>query len=419
MEGEPDKDPGDQTGDVSDGREDGLASDHDEEPPGDQEEDPSGGQEEDPGGVSDLDDEAVPEPEPLQLDLGESALEQSVETASPIDGASPVDTEGARPTEVEQATALVETSEKQPDADDGPDTQEIVIPEMPLTQRVVAPAEPPSPIFLWWGWSMVALFSLVVGVGVVTGILGRAVLLDIVSFWPVFGVLALAAIAVRSRFSHRIRAILPLFIATWLGVAVALHLAGWSVLPSAVGDMAGVPTGAIEQASMSLEIDGRLVLHTGSDQVLYSVVLPREGGRVSAPQALETATGDSMSIELAQRNQSFWFSSSGWDVAVSNEVLWTFHIVAQQVDMDLGSVATSGGSLVGNGTLRLGSGAAGDWELVGDLVVSIPETVGILVIGEANLPVGWAVTEVGRQWGETVTLTLAVADGATVEIVTY
>jgi len=41
------------------------------------------------------------------------------------------------------------------------------------------------------------------------------------------------------------------------------------------------------------------------------------------------------------------------------------------------------------------------------------------VVGDADLPTGWTVTEVGRQWGDTVVLTLVVAEGSAVEIVTY
>ena len=342
------------------------------------------------------------------------ALEHGLEAPAPVDGVADADASLGEVGPFAEAT-------KEPEEEDsgGPDTQEIEIPEMPLTQRAQTPSETLSPVWIWWGWSMVGLFSLVVVVGVVTGILGRAVLLDIVSFWPVFVVLTLVAIAVRSRFSHRIRAALPLLIATWIGAAVALHLASWSVLPSAVGDMAGAETGEIVHAALSLEIDGILNLEGAPQSVLYSVLLPREGGRVSAPQALETTSDDGMSIELAQRNESFWFSSSGWDVAVSDDVVWSLHLVAREANVDLRSIATAGGVLQAAGTLQLSSSATGEWEVTGDLLIRVPETVGILVIGEADLPTGWTVTELGRQWGDSVSLTLVVTGGSAVEIVTY
>jgi len=383
------------------------------------------------GSNAGIDPEAQELPPPSQLDFdaselpvsmtgegdGESSTDRSEEPEPDMEAPSQVDEEAVP--EMEGDPELSVNPSEEAEREGGPDTEEIEIPEIPLTQRVQPPIEAPSPVWIWWGWSMVGLFSLVVVVGVVTGILGRAVLLDIVSFWPVFGLLTLVAIAVRSRFSHRIRALLPLLIATWLGAAVALHLSGWSVLPSAVGDMAGAEIGEIANATLSLEIDGIVNLESSPGSILYSVVLPREGGRVSAPQALETTNDDLMSIELAQRNESFWFSSSGWNIVVSDDVVWTLHLVASEVDIDLRSTATNGGVLRGTGTLQFGTSAAGEWDIAGQLVIRVPDALGILVVGDADLPTGWTVTEVGRQWGDTVVLTLVVAEGSAVEIVTY
>jgi len=303
--------------------------------------------------------------------------------------------------------------------DPGPDTEEIEIPEILIPSGPAPPVPEPSPVWMWWGWSMVLLFFLVTVVGVITGILGRAVILDVASFWPAFGVLGLVAFAVRSRFTYRIRAILPLLVASWLGAAIALHLSGWPVLPSAVGDMAGDEVGTLEAASLTLDIEGDLLVTTSNSDVLYMVSLPREGGPMSAPQALEISSPGALAIEVAPRSQSFWFSSSGWNVVLSDRVVWAVHVSAADVTVDLRSTATNGGSIAGSGVVEFGGAATGNWDFDGDILLRVPESVGILVIGDAKLPPGWSLSEFGRQSAATVELTLTVAEDATVEIVTY
>ncbi len=303
--------------------------------------------------------------------------------------------------------------------DPGPDTEEIEIPEILIPSGPAPPVPEPSPVWMWWGWSMVLLFFLVTVVGVITGILGRAVILDVASFWPAFGVLGLVAFAVRSRFTYRIRAILPLLVASWLGAAIALHLSGWPVLPSAVGDMAGDEVGTLEAASLTLDIEGDLLVTTSNSDVLYMVSLPREGGPMSAPQALEISSPGALAIEVAPRSQSFWFSSSGWNVVLSDRVVWAVHVSAADVTVDLRSTATNGGSIAGSGVVEFGGAATGNWDFDGDILLRVPESVGILVIGDAKLPPGWSLSEFGRQSAATVELTLTVAENATVEIVTY
>lgn len=299
----------------------------------------------------------------------------------------------------------------------GPDTEEIVVPVAPITGPAAVVL--PSPVWMWWGWSMVALLVTVVAIGVVTGILGRAVVLDIVSFWPIFGLLGLVAVAVRSRFSHRIRAILPLLITTWLAVAIALHLAGWTVLPSARADMAGFEVTEDLSASLSLDLEGQLNVVGSSDGVLYTVHLPREGGTVSAPQALETATDNGIAIELAERSQSFWFSSSGWDVALHESTGWELDLTAPTMSVDLSRIEFEGGAFAGGGVVVLGD-AAGSLSVEGDFVIRIPEALGVLVIGDAELPSGWIVAQQqGIQSSEEFTLTITVVDGSVVEVVTY
>lgn len=303
------------------------------------------------------------------------------------------------------------------DDDGGPDTEEIVVPVAPITTAPVALILP-SPVWMWWGWSMVGLLVAVVGVGVLTGILGRAVVLDIISFWPIFGLLGLLAFAVRSRFSHRIRAILPMLITTWLAVAIALHLSGWVVLPSATGDMTGVDVGTTSNASLALEIDGMLNIVGTSGGALYSVDLPREGGRVSAPQALETATDDLIVIELAERSRSFWFSSSGWNVALAETVGWELDLSAPEMLVDLSDVSFRGGSFVGGGEILLGE-VSQDVALSGEFNVRLPDGIGVLVIGNAELPTGWLVAEEGMKSADEVVLTITVAEGSTVKIELY
>lgn len=305
------------------------------------------------------------------------------------------------------------------------DTEELDIPELPISRPAYldGAGEVAVPKSVWpiWAWMMVGVVVIVMGVGVVGGVLLPSVVLDVVSFWPGFLLAFLLAAALwplSRRFSSRLKATVPLLVLSWLGLAVALHLAGWSELPSSAGDLLGGPTEEIEVGSLSLEVEGLLRLSTGPQSDLYSVTMMRRGGPVGAPQALETLPNGSVEVDIVERPQSFWYSAAGWDVVLADSIPWTVAASAGNVEADLRSVAVRGGSFGGEGRIELGeveSGAVIVFD--GAFDVSVAPGAVVVVEGEATVPDGWVVTELGHASPSTGDgYTLVVSGQSTVSI---
>lgn len=280
------------------------------------------------------------------------------------------------------------------------DTEELEVPEPPLTgageERAV-----PQPRSAWpiWAWMMVGVVMLVLAVGVVGGVLLASVILDILSFWPGFLVTFLLAAALwpmSRRFSSRLKATVPLLVLTWLGLAVALHLAGWSELPSSAGDLSGGPVDGIETGSISFESDGSLALTSANQPELYRVNMLRRGGPVGAPQALETMPAGSVAVDIVERAPSTWYSAAGWDVVLADQIPWSMEVTAASLDLDLTMLSLAEASFLGAGLIELGEIEAGTTiRLAGSIELIVPPDAAVVVSGSAVVPSDWIATETG------------------------
>ncbi len=241
------------------------------------------------------------------------------------------------------------------------------------------------------------------------------------SFWPGFLLAFLLAAAIwplSKRFSSRLKATVPLLVLSWLGLAIALHLSGWSELPSSAGDLVGGTTDGIETAALSLEVEGFLALDASSQPELYSVTMIRRGGPVGAPQALETLPNGSVEVDIVERPESYWYSSAGWDVVLADAVPWTVDASADPIEVNLRTVTLRGGSFSGSGSVQLGAVQSGAIiTLEGNLDVSLPSGIAVGVEGVAEVPAGWVATEGGHASPATGDrFTLVVDAGSTVSI---
>ena len=129
------------------------------------------------------------------------------------------------------------------------------------------------------GWVIFALAAAALAVVVMAGGVMRAVVLDVVSFWPAWAVSIVLPVVLwamnRKKPVSRIGAIAPLLLFSWLTGAVGLHFAGWDQLPSAAGDLAGPAVAAAATAELGIEISGELRLEAEEAEQLYEVNLVR------------------------------------------------------------------------------------------------------------------------------------------------
>lgn len=273
-----------------------------------------------------------------------------------------------------------------------------------------------------WAWLMVVAALVSIAAGVAGGILSPSVVLDIVSLWPLLlgaFLIAAALLPLRKRGPARTAAALPMLILTMLGASVVLHLIRWDRLPSAAASLAGPPAAGVAEASLSLELPGRL--DVGADGVvLYAVTPEHRGGSVGVPEALESEfEGGPLFILLRERDAGRWFRTAGWEVTLAAGTRWTLSISSPDLRADLRDLNLSSLGLSGRGAVTLPGASGSDLavSVSGDYVIDVPASVPVEVIGAAAVPGGWVPTEDGqRNLFEGFGLVLTVADGATVEV---
>lgn len=261
----------------------------------------------------------------------------------------------------------------------------------------------------------------VIGLGIGAGVLSKTLLLDVISFWPAFVVIALIFAALIPRLrkgAPRLAAVLPLLLLTYLGVTVALHVARWDELPSTAADISGPLVEAVTDGRIELDLPGELEVRPANQAELYQVLMLNRGGKTGAPTALEIINDAGASISVSPRNDSGWFQSVGWTVNLSLTVTWEVEAKADLIDIDLGAVSSGDLRAVGDGVVVLGFVRPGSAiELDGRIDLVVREGDRIDVVGSADVPSDWTTTGVGRSTaGPADPYTIIVGDGAIVTI---
>ena len=280
-----------------------------------------------------------------------------------------------------------------------------------------------DPIWPLLGWVIFSLASAVLLVAVMVGSVMRAVVLDVVSFWPAWilaVVIAGALWPLHRKGVARVGAIAPLLLFSWLTGAVGLHYSGWEQLPSAAGDLVGPELAGAETAALSIDVSGTLILSPGSDR-LYEVELIRSGGSTGPAEALERRTDDDVVVRLLERPDAGWFESDGWDVVIARTPVWALTLAAGDLDVDLGTVSISSLGVIADGQVRLASPVGTvPVTINGSVTLRVPRSANVEVIGSVETPDGWERTETGaRVVGEGTSLYMVtVVSGASL-IVEY
>lgn len=255
-------------------------------------------------------------------------------------------------------------------------------------------------------WAAAGLAAVVLAALVVRDLLLDAFLLDVVSWWPAWaaagGLWWMGRRRRASGWPSRAVAAAPLLVLAGLALVAALHLAGWSALPSSAADVAGPspePFGApVGRAVISAVAPGELRLGSGTDG-FYRARLLRRGGSVGPP-AVSSSTADGVvRLEVRERDDPGWFRSSGWEVAVSPDTAWGVEAAAEVVEGDLSGVRLSALSLSGNGRLRVGEPVGRvPVRVDGEMVLEVPFRASVEVIGRAEVGPGWEFTADGRRF---------------------
>ncbi len=238
---------------------------------------------------------------------------------------------------------------------------------------------------------MVALLGMAVA-----GSLSRALLADLVAWWPAWFVLILAAVLLRhARLGPiRVAGLVPL-VAT---VAVALfalgHTAGWALMPSAVQGVDGPPLGEVVESRLTVAVDGEIRIVPTTDE-LYWVDPIVKGGKVGVPVVTESTAGQEATVQVAEDPASGVFQYAGWTIGLNSTSVWSFELNAA-VDADLSGFAVKEAEFGGSGRVVLGVPDGPSTIAVnGVFTVVVPESVPARVIGAASVPAAWRLVEEG------------------------
>lgn len=243
-------------------------------------------------------------------------------------------------------------------------------------------------------WIVVFALIVAVSVGVVSGILSPALVVDLVAMWPLVLVVIAAGLvgSWRGRRHHaRAGAILPLAIFTALVLAISLHLGGWSQLPTGEARLTGPPAEELSNPTrLTVQISGDLIVRS-EDGAGYRVDPILRGGSVGVPQATETSVDGALSIVLgsAQKAPS-WYRFSGWKLGLAPIVGWRL-VLNGAIDADLTGLEVDALAMGGSGRVDLGPApeVGADVVLSGDFDLSVPAGSAVRVIGPARVPSGW------------------------------
>jgi len=251
-----------------------------------------------------------------------------------------------------------------------------------------------SSVWPIWAWIMVAFGFAVTGIGIVGGVFARSLVLDLVSLWPGLILVMLVAAALypfhRGQWS-RLAAVVPLLMLSWIGSTIALHLAEWSVLPSAAADFSGPDVTGIDEASFTIRTSGELSVDFTGSSSLYDVKMVRRGGSTPAARSFERIDAGSAQVSIDERSPDTWFVTEGWRVRLSDRSSWSLELEAGILDADLSGADYSSLRLVGTGDVQL-SESAGLVQITvdGRFEMSLPASAAMIVSGsDVSVPASW------------------------------
>lgn len=220
-------------------------------------------------------------------------------------------------------------------------------------------------------------------------VVSRAVLLDLIAWWPVWFVLGAAAFRARGRYLGllRLSGLVPLVASVATVFFLLAHVQGWALMPSASGRLVG-PESSYTRASLTVEGDHWLRVD-GDAEFVYELMPVRWGGEVGLPVGVERSVEDSIAVSLRAPEDPGLQSFRGWDISLSPGPSWDLDLDGV-LEVDLSALRLTRLVVAGSGSVILGNPAkAVEMSVSGDLFISVPAGAPVRVFGEASVPAGW------------------------------
>lgn len=244
-------------------------------------------------------------------------------------------------------------------------------------------------------WMLLAAVVIAASVGVLGGILSEALVVDAIAMWPILALGAVGGLGGRwlgRRRGRRARAVLPLALFTAVVLMAALHLGGWSQLPSAEARLTGPTVDEMSNPTeFIVQIPGRIELSSAAGDVAYQVDPILRGGEAGVPEATETSVDGASSVELgASQEAPSWYSFSGWRIDLSSELSWRL-VLNGELAADLRTLPIASATVAGSGAVRLGPPPTGGASIIvaGDIDLIVPATAAVAASGDVSVPSSW------------------------------
>lgn len=235
----------------------------------------------------------------------------------------------------------------------------------------------------------IGVLTLLLGVAV-SGRLSRAIVADLLAWWPVWVGLGIAAYLGREKKigALRLAGIIPLIALVFVVLFICGHLAGWALMPSAAQRLVGPDSAGVTESSLQAEIDGVLEVTGGAD-FLYVVEPVMRGGGFGIPGASEQVVDSAISVVLEPPADPGLYTFAGWEIALADGPRWRLTLDGA-VEADLSSLTVTELILGGGGIVTLGQpGGEVPVSIDGSYRVSIPENVPARIVGAASVPATW------------------------------
>lgn len=247
-------------------------------------------------------------------------------------------------------------------------------------------------------WALPVLGLLVMWTGVLAGFISRSIVVDFLSWWPVWLAIAGAGFLLRGRRigKFKLSGFFSLGSVVVLALFLAGHLQGWPLMPSATEEVAGVDDSGVATAAISVRTgNGDLRVEASDTGPLYQATAIRAGGSTGLPVALERAQGDQVSVDISPTENPGFYQFAGWELLLSPAPTWGVSLQGS-IDADLLGIRMENLQLEGSGTVRLGPVETGvPLSVAGDFHIVVPAGNAVRVIGPAEVPGDWIRNESG------------------------
>lgn len=241
----------------------------------------------------------------------------------------------------------------------------------------------------------IAVLTIILGVAA-SGRLSRAIVADLIAWWPIWLGLAITAYLLRERKvgKFRVAGLVPMVALVFAGLFIWGHLGGWSLMPSASQRLVGPEPGNVAVASLTADIDGKLLVSGGSE-FLYVVEPVKRGGGIGIPTATEHVVDSSTQVVLEAPADPGLYSYAGWDVSLADGPVWNLSL-SGAIEADLTGLSISEAVVEGAGTVILGE-TLGETPVTvnGSFRIVVPADVPARVVGVAAVPATWILDSEG------------------------